>query len=84
MISVMKSTSYKLGVNVCLVFQIVQHSKDELLMRSFIDYFGCGNCIIKRDYSYYVVTKFSDNYEKILPFFINHPIIGVKLSDFKD
>lgn len=30
------------------------------------------------------ITKFSDNYDIIIPFFINNPILGVKSLDFKD
>jgi hypothetical protein len=30
------------------------------------------------------VYKFSDNYEKIIPFFRKHNIFGVKSDDFKD
>lgn len=68
----MKSTSYTLGSNVKLTFQLTQHIRDELLMISLIDYFGCGNYKITRGWGNFLVTKFSDNYDQILPFFINH------------
>jgi hypothetical protein len=28
--------------------------------------------------------SFKDNYEKILPFFLKYPILGVKAQDFED
>ena len=36
----------KLGVALRLVFQLVQHARDEKLMKSLIVYFGCGNIYI--------------------------------------
>lgn len=67
-------------------FQITQHSRDEKLLESFIIFFGCGRLeVSSRDPSVnFVVYKFLDNYEKILPFFKKHKILGVKSEDFKD
>jgi hypothetical protein len=84
LIDVSKSASYTLGISVKLTFQLVQHIRDELLIKGLIDYFGCGSYSIKREVCYFTVTKFSDNYDKILPFFANHSILGVKALDFKD
>jgi len=55
-------------------------------MTSLINYFGCG--MIEKDSKnprlHYSVYKFSDNYEKIIPFFLKNKIIGVKSEDFAD
>jgi len=55
-------------------------------MTSLITYFGCG--MIEKDSRnsgvYYSVYKFSDNNEKIIPFFKKHNIIGEKSKDFAD
>jgi hypothetical protein len=55
-------------------------------MTSLITYFGCG--IIEKDprgpYLCYSVYKFSENYEKIIPFFKMHKIVGIKSEDFAD
>ena len=71
---------------VYLVFQITQHSRDERLLESFITFFGCG--VLEVSYRYFSVNfsvyKFLDNYEKILPFFQKHNILGVKSKYFKD
>ena len=69
---------------VLLVFQITQHKRDELLMRSLIEYFNCGK-VYNRDDAYdFRVTKFSDLVTKIVPFFQNYPIQGVKHKDYLD
>jgi hypothetical protein len=67
-----------------LIFKLTQHSKDEELMGSLKSYFDAGNVYKYKDACYYRVTKFSDIQEKIIPFFINYPILGVKSKDFKD
>lgn len=86
-----KSVNIKVGFQVLLVFQVTQHSRDEMLMKSLISYFGCG--ILEKDprgpWLNLSVYNFADNYEKIIPFFglmklgAVHDIIGVKSADFK-
>lgn len=55
-------------------------------MRNLISYLGCGYIDQKStglalEFSVY---KFTDNYEKILPFFREHVVRGVKAKDFQD
>jgi hypothetical protein len=71
---------------VYLVFQLTQHSRDEKLLESFISFFGCGilEASSKDPIVRFSVYKFSDNYEKILPFFQKYNILGVKSKDFQD
>ncbi len=74
------------GIYVKLVFSITQHRRDENLIRSFVDFFGCGTFSpsSKRTTVDFKCRKFSDNYEKIIPFFCQYNIMGVKLKDFQD
>ena len=69
-----------------LVFSITQDKKDESLIKSFIDYFGCGRYYpaSKRTTGDFQCRKFSDNYEKLIPFFRKYNIKGVKLQDFEN
>jgi hypothetical protein len=82
----LKKDRNKVGVGFQLVFQLAQHLRDEELMKSLVIYFGCGRWITpsKEKWGYFQCTKFSDNYDKILPFFLNHPIRGAKALDFAD
>lgn len=82
LIDISKSSAYKLGSSVKLTFQVTQHAKDELLLQSLINYLGCGNYLKKNDYGNFIVTKFSDNYEKIIPLFKTYPLIGEKVKDY--
>ena len=74
---------------VSLSFKVSQHLRDELLLRSFISFFGCGlfnyhNKNSKSESGVFIVRKFSDIYDKILPFFKSHMIEGIKRQDFED
>ena len=71
-----------------LKFQITQHGRDEQLMRSLVDYLDCGNATVRSDNTAidFLVTKFSDIENKIIPFFGSekYPIVGAKALDFAD
>lgn len=84
MVNTSKSQDYKLGVQSWLRFKITQHSRDIKLMESLKEYFSCGSCYLSSDIVDFVVTKFSDVDNKILPFFNDYPLQGVKALDLED
>jgi hypothetical protein len=53
-------------------------------MKSLITYLGCGRVEVnsKTFMVYFVVNKFDDIIEKVLPFFDKYSILGVKSLDF--
>ena len=61
-------------------FILTQHTRDEPLMKSFVKYLGCGNYNKKsnKKVGEFQCYKFSDIYEKIIPFFKKYQIRGVK------
>jgi len=75
---------------VSLSFKVSQHLRDELLLRSFISFFGCGLFNYHHGKSksagsgVFIVRKFSDISDKILPFFKDHTVEGVKIEDYED
>lgn len=83
---VSKSRTSKLGWEVKLRFYITQHTRDKQLMESLVSYLKCGRFVIRnqRDLGDFTCTKFSDIYEKIIPFFNLYQIEGVKFKDFND
>jgi hypothetical protein len=83
-ISIRESKLYKAGSRVTLLFVVTQHIRDELLLKSLVNFFGCGQTYSYKDYIEFRCQSFKDNYEKILPFFNKYPIIGVKSMDFED
>jgi hypothetical protein len=85
-VKISKLSASKLGFSVQLKFQITQHTRDSELMKSLVEWFGCG--ILELDprgsVVNFIVTKSLDITEKIIPFFNKCPILGVKSLDFND
>jgi len=76
----------KQRVQVQLVFSITQHIRDKALINSLISYLGCGNIKHYEKYSWlqFIVSKFSDIDEKIIPIFKENKILGEKFKNFQD
>ncbi len=55
-------------------------------MKSIVNLLGCGIYYpsSNRDSGKFVVRKFSDNLEKVIPFFNKYKIEGIKALDFSD
>jgi hypothetical protein len=67
-------------------FKLSQHTRDEALMKSFITYFNCGTYYKYpiRPLGDFRCVDFTNNYEKLIPFFKKYPILGIKAENFKD
>lgn len=83
-VNIQKSATTKSGVNIQLDFIISQHQRDELLIASLVEFFCCGNTYTRGNICRYRVTNLTDITTKIIPFFKENPILGVKLKDFDD
>ena len=83
-VNIKKSATHKLKVNVQLEFQLIQHVRDEQLMRSFSSILDCGKVYSANNISKLRVTKFLDLTDKIIPFFKKYPIMGEKYLNFED
>ncbi|XWW92072.1 LAGLIDADG endonuclease (mitochondrion) [Cordyceps javanica] len=88
-ISIRNSSTTKLVAkhkSVVLKFHIVQHSRDIELMEKLISSLGCGKIelLLKQSAVYFVVVKFQDIFDKIIPLFDKYPIRGVKALDYAD
>lgn len=83
-VGIKKNSAYKVGFQVILEFSISQHIRDELLLKSFEGYFGCGKLYLSKSWVTFKCHKYADNMFTIIPFFLKHKIIGVKLEDYKD
>ena len=83
-VNITSSFTCKLGVTVKMKFQITQHIRDIELMKKFIAIFQCGRIetVSQKLWSNFVVTKFKDIFENIIPFFEKYPIQGKKSIDF--
>lgn len=79
-----RKRSDRKGYQIQLIYKLTQHIRDEILMKSLISYFDCGNVYLEIYSANYRVQKFSDIVNKINPFFSKHKILGVKHQDYLD
>lgn len=85
-INIFKSLAYKWGFAVRLRFALTQHTRDEEFLKSLVDYLDCGCYQLwqGKNWGNFIVTKFSDITDKIIPFFDKYHILGVKSQDYVD
>nr|YP_010164145.1 LAGLIDADG endonuclease [Metarhizium album]QRK27502.1 LAGLIDADG endonuclease [Metarhizium album] len=82
---IFKNKTSKLGEAVKLSFIITQSIRDEYLIKSLIEYLGCGNTSLdSRGTIDFKITKFSSLRDIILPFFAKYPLKGNKSLDLSD
>jgi len=85
MVNISKASANKLSYQVGLKFILTQHSRDKILLQSLINFLDCGRINKHGELGIdYVISKFSDIENKIIPLFKKYPIIGVKNKDFED
>lgn len=84
MVTVRKSSKSRVGFSVQLVFQLVQHLRDEQLMKNLREFLDCGNILLDREAVFLRVTNLSDICEKIIPLFDKYPLLGMKSKDYID
>ena len=67
-------------------FSIALHSRDEDLMRSLIEYLGCGTVNVRSGGSAvdFKITDFENLTNKLIPFLKKYPMLGIKDLDFAD
>jgi hypothetical protein len=84
-ISVVREPLNRVGYSIGLRFSVVQHSRDVELMKNLVEYLGCGSLVHSKKSSVeFVVTRFADIQDKIIPFFITSPLHGVKALNYAD
>lgn len=74
------------GKQVILMFTVSQHSRDANLLMFIANLLDCGNYYSRsnRNEDNFTVTKFSDIEQKVILFFKNYPIYGIKSLDYSD
>nr|QIJ45925.1 hypothetical protein [Calonectria ilicicola]QIJ45966.1 hypothetical protein [Calonectria ilicicola] len=82
---IFKNKTSKSGEAVKLSFILTQSIRDESLIKSLIEYLGCGNTSLdSRGTIDFRVTKFSSIKDIIIPFFTKYPLKGNKNLDLTD
>ena len=79
-----------MGFTTSLRFSIAQHSRDLLLLKSLVKFFGGGYVMsyktrpAPKGECEYIITKIDLVMEKVIPFFDKYSIVGVKSQDYED
>jgi len=84
MIILRTDDAYLAGGRIEVAFSLTQHDRDINLMEYFVSYFECGQCYTFKKHAVFRCRNSKDIKEKILPFFLKYPILGVKSKDFSD
>jgi hypothetical protein len=68
------------------MFTITQHSRDEQLMKSLVNYLGFGRYVARNnaEHGEFLVTDIKNIINKVIPLFSKYPIVGIKSQDFQD
>jgi len=75
----------KLGAeSVWLRFILTQHDRDSDLLKSFISTLNCGRYIAKSGYGEFIVEKFTDVSDKVIPIFEEFKLHGIKSNNYED
>jgi len=69
---------------VILRFKLAQHIRDKQLLINIANYLKCGKIYVDERSVSFVVTKYSDITEKILPLFDKYPVQGIKRLNYAD
>lgn len=68
--------------------QITQDSRNSNILASFVEIFGCGAIYNQTKYTGtvqdFMVTGLSHITNKVIPFFLAHPLQGAKKKEFMD
>ena len=85
-VALKKSPASKQGETVWLRFILTQHSRDKELLESLIQTLNCGRYITKPDCGEFIVEKFTDVRDKIIPIFEKFKLRhgGAKSLNYED
>lgn len=83
-VALKKSPGSKLGETVWLRFILTQHNRDEDLLKSLISTLNSGRYIPKAGYGEFIVEKFTDVKDKVIPIFEEFKLQGIKSKNYED
>jgi hypothetical protein len=81
--SIKKSPGSKLGETVWLRFILTLHSRDQEFLKSLISTLNCGRYIPKSGSGEFIVEKFTDVRNKVIPIFEEFKLHGIKSKNFE-
>lgn len=88
-VNIYKRKDTVLGEGVKLVFKLTQDKRNKDLLESLVEVLGCGGVYSQSKASSsnvidFLVTGLSNITDKVIPFFLAHPLQGVKRKELED
>jgi hypothetical protein len=85
LININKALDHKIGYSISLRVSVNQHIKDKLLLKTLANVLDCGH-VYKHSKNgiVFMVFKFEDINNKIIPLFYKYKIRGIKALDYID
>jgi len=85
LINIRKALYHKIGYSISLRVSVNQHVRDKLLLKVLTNVINCGNVYKhSKDAIVFMVFKFEDINNKIIPLFNKYKIRGIKALDYID
>jgi len=63
---------------------LTQHDRDEDFLKSLISTLNCGRYTPKSGYGEFIVEKFTDVNDKVIPIFEEFKLHGIKSKNYED
>ncbi len=82
-VAISRHKEMTLGFQVLPEFTVVQHKRDVQLLHALKGYFGCG--VVRTNHADRLAFRVRDRHhlmERIVPFFMKHPLRSKKNTDF--
>jgi hypothetical protein len=67
-----------------LSYIVTQHVRDKELLEGISAYLGCGRCSLRKEAGDFKVVSVTDIIKKIIPFFTEYQLQGIKRLNFND
>ena len=83
-VGINRHSDLKCGYQVLPEFTVVQHERDVKLLHALRDYFGCG--VVRTNHGdrwAFRVRRKAHLVQRIVPFFVQHPLQSGKRADFE-
>lgn len=85
-VNIYKSKEHKIGYGIALQIILGQHNRDRLLLEKIVNILESGKIYERKNSNTIVLTisNFKDIYIKLIPFFKEYKIRGIKYFNFED
>ena len=83
--SIFKSNRTKIGYAIQLMFKLTQNKRDKILLELIAKFVNCGAVYSHGENAFdFILSKFADNLNIIIPMFKIHSILGIKQLEYSD